>query len=280
VCKHRCNRELNVTKLPATSHRRSQTLSQTLRRRGHRPTTASRCSRVGRVDLPRQHADQHRHDRIPNVSKLPGSHTLEVCARQPAQPHHRFRMVENLTIDRLRQDACRRRCVNGYQRSANSLRRRASALPHSRGLCMPASAAPSPFLDGRKSDHRPPARRNLCPSVGVTGYRSRQTARAVASSLSRTLARWCVAAGAIPSPFLHGRKSVLSYQQHQLCASVRVCLDTEGRQTAPRRRAITLSRMTPVRRSGSPHPGLTFPPRVGRHVHLRHDTWSGRGTQG
>jgi hypothetical protein len=127
-------------------------------------------------------------------------------------------MVENLTIDRLRQDACRRRCVNGYQRSANSLRRRASALPHSRGLCMPASAAPSPFLDGRKSDHRPPARRNLCPSVGVTGYRSRQTARAVASSLSRTLARWCVAAGAIPSPFLHGRKSVLSYQQHQLCA--------------------------------------------------------------
>jgi hypothetical protein len=64
-------------------------------------------------------------------------------------------MVENLTIDRLRQDASRRRCVNGYQRSANSLRRRASALPHSRGLCAPAGAAPSPFLDGRKSDHRP-----------------------------------------------------------------------------------------------------------------------------
>jgi hypothetical protein len=131
-------------------------------------------------------------------------------------------MVENLTIDRLRQDACRRRCVNGYQRSANSLRRRASALPHSRGLCMPASAAPSPFLDGRKSDHRPPARRNLCPSVGVTGYRSRQTARAVASSLSRTLARWCVAAGAIPSPFLHGRKSVLSYNSAN-CVQASVC---------------------------------------------------------
>ena len=144
VCKRRCNRELNVTKLPATSHRRSPTLSQTLRRRGNRPTTASRCSRVGRVDLPRQHAYKHRHDRIRNVSKLPGFHLLEVCARQPAQPHHRFRMVENLTVDRLqaRQDACGRRCVNGYQRSENSLRRRASALPHSLRLCAPARCSP------------------------------------------------------------------------------------------------------------------------------------------
>ena len=54
VCNRRCNRNLKVTKLPETSHRRSPTLSQTLRCRGHRPTTASRCSRVRRVDLPRQ----------------------------------------------------------------------------------------------------------------------------------------------------------------------------------------------------------------------------------
>ena len=127
---HRCSSywKHKVGKRPAPSRNRSPTLSQTVRGHRHSPNTVSRCSRVGRVDLPRQHADQHRHDRIPNVSKLPGSHTLEVCARQPAQPHHRFRMVENLTVDRLqaRQDACGRRCVNGYQRSANSLRRRAS----------------------------------------------------------------------------------------------------------------------------------------------------------
>ena len=128
VCKHRCNRELNVTKLPATSHRHSPTLSQTLRRRGHRPTTASRCSRVGRVDLPRQHADQHRHDRIPNVSKLPGSHAASRHrspalshggAWQPAQSHHRFFMVESLSYRTTAPTVCKRPCVPGYRRSAN-----------------------------------------------------------------------------------------------------------------------------------------------------------------
>jgi hypothetical protein len=41
-----------------------------------------------------------------------------------------------------------------------------------------------------------------------------------------------------------------------------------------------LSRMPPVRRPGSPHPGLTLPPRVGRQVHLHHASQRAvRGTQ-
>ena len=61
------------------------------------------------IDRPRQFVCKHRHDRIPNVSKLPApsryraltpSQTARASRRSPI---NRFRMVENLTIDRPRQ---------------------------------------------------------------------------------------------------------------------------------------------------------------------------------
>ena len=48
------------------------------------------------------------------------SPTLSQTVRaSQVQPHHRFSMVENLTIDRSRQLVCKRPCVHGYRRSAN-----------------------------------------------------------------------------------------------------------------------------------------------------------------
>ena len=125
VCNRRCNRNLKVTKLPETSHRRSPTLSQTLRCRGHRPTTASRCSRVRRVDLPRQDACKHRLDRLPNVSKLPApSRRRALTPSQTARASRRSpitvsRWSKICLIDRPRQLVCKRPCVTGYRRSEN-----------------------------------------------------------------------------------------------------------------------------------------------------------------
>ena len=59
--------------------------------------------------------------------------------------------------------------VTGYPASTHSLRRRANAPPHSRGLCVAAGTAPSPFLDGRKSAVST-ACANVCASICVTGY--------------------------------------------------------------------------------------------------------------
>jgi hypothetical protein len=121
-----------------------------------------------------------------------------------------------------------RRCghspITVSQRSrieANCPRRRAIALTHSRRLYAAAGAAPSPFLDGPKSVPST-ARVKICASVGVAGYRrsaNRPRRRAVALPHSRRL---CAAAGAAPSPFLDGPKSVPSTAHANMHASIGV----------------------------------------------------------
>ncbi len=100
-CKHRCGRIPKVGKLPAPSRHRSPTLSHTVRASRYSPITVSPWSKIGHVDRPRQHVCMHRYDRITQdqqtahavAQSLPD--TLAPCARQPAQSHHRFSMVEN-----------------------------------------------------------------------------------------------------------------------------------------------------------------------------------------
>jgi hypothetical protein len=221
---HRCERKRIVSKLLAPSNYRSPTLSETVRRCGHSPITVSQRSRICHINFhahacktsegPKANRKQTAHAVAPSLS-----HTLADSARQPVQPLHRFSMVQNLSHrPPMPQHGCKHRCVTGYRRSANCSRRRAIALPHSRRLCAPAGAAPSPFLNGPKSVPSS-ARINVCASVGVAGYR--RSAK------------------------------------------------------CPRRRAIALSRTTNVRRSGSPHPRLTLPPRSPT-VHLHHPTPRGR----
>ena len=90
-----------IGKLPAPSRHRSPTRSQTVRASRHSPITVSRWSRIGRLDRLRQHVHKHLSDRIPQdrqaacavAPSLP--HDPAPCARQPAQSHHRFSMVEN-----------------------------------------------------------------------------------------------------------------------------------------------------------------------------------------
>jgi hypothetical protein len=83
ACKPRYDRIPKVSMQPASLRHRSSTRSQTVRRHGHSPTTASRRSKIGHVDQPRQHACKPRYDRIPEVSI------------QHAPPHH-----ELLTLSR------------------------------------------------------------------------------------------------------------------------------------------------------------------------------------
>ena len=107
--------ESKVRKLPTPSHYRSPTLSQTLRCRGHRPTTASRCSRVRLVDRPRQCVCKHLSDRIPNVSKLPvPSRHRALTPSQTARasrlsPITVSRWSKICLIDRPRQLVCKHR---------------------------------------------------------------------------------------------------------------------------------------------------------------------------
>jgi hypothetical protein len=332
---HRCERKRIVSKLLAPSNYRSPTLSETVRRCGHSPITVSQRSRICHINFhahacktsegPKANRKQTAHAIAPSLS-----HTLADSARQPVQPLHRFSMVQNLSHrPPMPQHGCKHRCVTGYRRSANCSRRRAIALPHSRRLCAPAGAAPSPFLNGPKSVPSS-ARINVCASVGVAGYRRSANCsrrRAIPLSHSRRL---CAPAGAAPSPFLDGPKSVPSSARINVCASVGVAgyrrsakcprrraiaLPHSRRLSAPadaapspflngpksvpssahenvdakhrcvtgyrrsakcsRRRAIALSRTTNVRRSGSPHPRLTLPPRSPT-VHLHHPTPRGR----
>ena len=67
---HGAVEEPKVKKLPAPSHYRSPTLSQSVRGSRHTPAV-SRWSKICVIDRPRQFVCKHRHDRIPNVSKLP-----------------------------------------------------------------------------------------------------------------------------------------------------------------------------------------------------------------
>jgi hypothetical protein len=154
---HRCERKRIVSKLLAPSNYRSPTLSETVRRCGHSPITVSQRSRICHINFhahacktsegPKANRKQTAHAIAPSLS-----HTLADSARQPVQPLHRFSMVQNLSHrPPMPQHGCKHRCVTGYRRSANCSRRRAIALPHSRRLCAPAGAAPSPFLNGPKS---------------------------------------------------------------------------------------------------------------------------------
>jgi hypothetical protein len=73
--------------LPAPSRHRSPALSQTVRGSPHTPAAASRWSKIGPIDRPRQHACKHRCDRIPRVRQTARavapslSGTLADCAR-------------------------------------------------------------------------------------------------------------------------------------------------------------------------------------------------------
>jgi hypothetical protein len=60
ACKPRYDRIPKVSMQHAPSHHRSSTRSQTVRRNGHSPTTASRRSKIGPVDQPHHHACKSR----------------------------------------------------------------------------------------------------------------------------------------------------------------------------------------------------------------------------
>ena len=77
ACKSRCDRIPEVSIQPAPSYHRSPTSWQTVRGHGIGPITASRRSKIGPINSPRQHACKSRYHRIPEVSK------------QPAPSHHR-----------------------------------------------------------------------------------------------------------------------------------------------------------------------------------------------
>ena len=68
---HGAVEESKVRKLPTPSRYRSPTLSQSVRGSCHTPAAVSRWSKICLIDRPRQCVCKHRHDRIPNVSKLP-----------------------------------------------------------------------------------------------------------------------------------------------------------------------------------------------------------------
>ena len=193
---HRCERKRIVSKLLAPSNYRSPTLSETVRRCGHSPITVSQRSRICHINFhahacktsegPKANRKQTAHAIAPSLS-----HTLADSARQPVQPLHRFSMVQNLSHrPPMPQHGCKHRCVTGYRRSANCSRRRAIVLPHSRRLCAPAGAAPSPFLNGPKSvpssAHENVDAKHRC----VTGYRRSPNCsrrRAIALPHSRRL---------------------------------------------------------------------------------------------
>ena len=73
--------------LPAPSRHRSPALSQTVRGSPLTPAAASRWSKIGPIDRPRQHACKHRCDRIPKVRQTARAAapslfgTLADCAR-------------------------------------------------------------------------------------------------------------------------------------------------------------------------------------------------------
>ena len=87
----------------------------------------------------------------------------------------------------------------------------------------------------------------------------RQTACAVAPSLPETLADCARQPAQPPSPFLEGRKSAASVPRN-VCTHLCDLYPRSGKLPA---HAVP-SRPTGVRRSWSPHLGLTLPPRVGR----------------
>jgi hypothetical protein len=270
---HRCERKRIVSKLLAPSNYRSPTLSETVRRCGHSPITVSQRSRICHINFhahacktsegPKANRKQTAHAVAPSLS-----HTLADSARQPVQPLHRFSMVQNLSHrPPMPQHGCKHRCVTGYRRSANCSRRRAIALPHSRRLCAPAGAAPSPFLNGPKSVPSS-ARINVCASVGVAGYRRSANCsrrRAIPLSHSRRL---CAPAGAAPSPFLDGPKSVPSSARINVCASVGVAGYRRSAK-CPRRRAIALphSRRLSAPAGAAPSPFLNGPKSVPSSAH-------------
>jgi hypothetical protein len=100
-CKHRCDPIPSVNKQPAPSRQRSPTLLRTVRGSRHSPITVSRWSKIGRVDRSRKRVCKHLCDRIPQDRQTARavapslSHALADCAPRPAQPHHRFPMVQN-----------------------------------------------------------------------------------------------------------------------------------------------------------------------------------------
>ncbi len=119
-------------------------------------------------------------------------------------------------------------------RSNSSLRRRAIALSNSRRLCAPAGAAPSPFLDGRKSAAST-AHASMCASILVAGYpRSANCPRHRSPTCSQTV-RASRRPGAAPSPFLDGRKSAASTAHASMCASIFVTGSTSKAHAEPLR---------------------------------------------
>ena len=184
---------------------------------------------------------------------------LADCARQPAQPPSPFLDGRKSVPSTARANMCASIGVTGYRGTANCPRRRAIALPNSRRLCAPASSAPSPFLDGRKSVPST-ARANMCASIGVTGYRGTASCPRFRAIAPRHARRLCAPAGTVPSPCLDGRKSAASTARANMCTSISVTgYPKIGKQPAPsRHRFLTI-----------PHPV-----RASRHSPITVSRWS------
>jgi hypothetical protein len=166
---HRCERKRIVSKLLAPSNYRPPTLSETVRRCGHSPITVSQRSRICHINLhshacktsegPKANRKQTARAVAPSLS-----HTLADSGRQPVQLLHRFSMVQNLSHrPPTPQHGCKHQPVQ----------------PHHR------------FSTVQNLSHRPPASTCVQASVWPDMWpdtEGRQTGRAVAPSLSHTLA--------------------------------------------------------------------------------------------
>jgi hypothetical protein len=136
-----------------------------------------------------------------------------------------------------------------------------------------AAAAPSPFLDSRKSADR--QRQRVCLSILVTGYPRSQNCsrrRAIAPPHARRL---CLAAGTVPSPFLRvdSRKS----ESAASTARSNVCVASILVSGCPRKTTILHLRTATRRHSqGLCEAAGTVPPLFSTVTHTGNGVHNGR----
>ena len=113
---HRCDRIPKISKQPAPSYHRSPTRWQTVRGHGLSPITASRRSKIGPINSPRQHACKSRCDRIPEVSIQPAPSYHRSSTRWRTVRGHGIGLITASRRSKIgpinspRQHACKSRC--------------------------------------------------------------------------------------------------------------------------------------------------------------------------
>jgi hypothetical protein len=157
ACKPWCDRIPKVSMQPASLGHRSSTRSQTVRRHGHSPTTASRRSKIGPITFRRQHACKPWCDRKPKMSMQPASLRYRSSTRSQTVRRHGYspttasRRSKIGHVDQPRQHACKPRYDRIPEVSKHHAPPPHELLTHSRTLCEAAGTVPPPLLDKRKS---------------------------------------------------------------------------------------------------------------------------------